>query len=208
MKKTFIFIFSFFLFFSCLKQGEINMYVKKGLQAYSHQNLDKAIYYFSFAAKRGKEKETSLIMLGKSYYYKGDKKLAKKTFHKLLRRNKYSIDALIWLTRLEGIDVKQYDKGLQYCNQVLRLDSDNYKAYFYRGIIREELKKTKLAIEDYTSALGLENIIFMSHYQLGLLYLNKGVIEKGVKELYKSLLYAPDSTVKKTIKEQIKKYEK
>lgn len=48
----------------------------------------------------------------------------------------------------------------------------------------------------------------MSHYQLGLLYLNKGVIEKGVKELYKSLLYAQDSTVKKAIKEQIKKYEK
>lgn len=81
MKKIFIFIFSFFLFFlSCVKQDKQNLYVQKGLQAYSHQNLDKAIYYFSFTAKRGKEKATSLIMLGKSYYYKGNKKLAKKLF--------------------------------------------------------------------------------------------------------------------------------
>ena len=114
---------------------------------------------------------------------------------------------MLWLARIEGIDEKQYNKGLQYCNKILRIDSENALAYLYRGIIREQQNKVKLAIYDYNASLNSENIAYMGHYQLGQLYLRKGIIKKGRQELLHALRYAQDSDSKNQIKELIQEYE-
>ncbi len=210
MKKFFI-ILLILLFASCNKntgnQKDIDLF-NKGKIFYLNENLQKAIYFFEKAIEENDKYSPAYVMLGKSYYYSREYKKAKEIFYKLLKINKNSIDALNWLARIEGIDERNYEKGLQYCNKVLKLDMNNYAAHFYKAVILHNQGKIKEAIFEYHSALEIEKIIYLSHLQLGELYLQRGVKDKAMNEFEKLLKYDVDGSIKNYIKRRIKEYEK
>ncbi len=208
-KSIFILLLSLYIFSSCHKNNS-NKYLIKFNQAknfYLDKNLDKAIWYLKETLKLNSDYQPALILLGKAYYYSGNKKMAKKVFYKLLDKNSNSIDALTWLVRIEGIDENKVEKGLKYCNRILKNDSNNYIAHFFKGMIYDSEDKVKEAIIEYSTALQLEKIIYLSHIQLGNLYERKGVKDKAVEHFKRALLYNISSIERVRLERRIKKDE-
>ncbi len=210
IKVKFLTIFIFVsLFFACGKSDKTYLTkYKLAKKFYLNKNLEKAIFYLKKTLELKKDYQPALILLGKSYYYSGDKKQAKKTFHKLLELNPNSIDALTWLVRIEGIDENNKQKGLFYCEKILKIDSNNYLAHLFKGMIYDSENKTKEAIIEYTTALQLEKIIYLAHIQLGNLYARKGLNDKAVEHFKKALLYEISPAEKLKLQRRIKEYEK
>jgi len=205
-----LFIITLLIFLSACAD-KTSSYLKnfdKARNFYINKNLNKAILYLDKTLKLNPDYQPALILLGKAYYYSGNKNTAKEIFHKLLDKNPDSIDALTWLVRIEGIDENKIKKGLEYCNRILKNDSDNYMAHFFKGMMYDINDKTKQAIIEYNTALQLEKIIYLAHIQLGNLYERKGLKDKAVVHFKKALMYNINSVEKFKLKEKIKENEK
>ena len=84
----------------------------------------------------------------------------------------------------KGIDFfeqKDYNSALQKFNEVLKQESDNAFAYYYRGLTYDEQKQTKLAISDYLNVLKYSSEFPIANYMVAVDYDN---IE-NYKEAYK-----------------------
>ena len=73
----------------------------------------------------------------------------------------------------EGIDLYEksnYQNALAKFNEVLRKEATNAYAYYYRGLIYDEQKQTKLAISDYQNVLKYSNELPIANYMLAVDY--------------------------------------
>lgn len=202
-------LFIMFIVLSCSRGGNkhLNLY-NKGKTYFLNHNLSKAISFFHRSLDKNKKHSPSYLMLGKSYYFSNKKQKAKETFKKLLKVNKNNINALNWLARIEGIDEKKYEKGIKYCNKVLKIDMNNYDAHYYKALIFQQQNKIKEAIIELNNALQVEKIIYLSHLSLGDIYYQKGIKDKAISEYKKVLNYKASKKLKNELKERIKNYEK
>ncbi len=55
-------------------------------------------------------------------------------------------------------------------NDVLKKETTNAYAYYYRGLIYDEQKQTKLAIEDYLNVLKYSNDFPIANYMIAVDY--------------------------------------
>lgn len=73
----------------------------------------------------------------------------------------------------EGIDLfekNNYQNALAKFNEVLKKETNNAYAYYYRGLIYDEQKQTKLAISDYLNVLKYSNEFPVANYMLAVDY--------------------------------------
>lgn len=73
----------------------------------------------------------------------------------------------------EGIDLyekKNIDGALKKFNELLQKEGNNAFAYYYRGLIYDEQKKTQLAINDYLNVLKYSKEIPIVNYMLAVDY--------------------------------------
>ena len=73
----------------------------------------------------------------------------------------------------EGIDLYEknnYPSALAKFNEVLKKEANNAYAYYYRGLIYDEQKQTKLAINDYLNVLKYSNEFPIANYMLAVDY--------------------------------------
>ena len=104
----------------------------------------------------------------------------------------------------EGISLfekNSFDKAMDKFNQVLKKESNNAYAYYYRALIYDEQKKTDLAIKDYLNVIKNTNELPIVNYMLGVDY---DSIEK-YKEAYK---YYNEFISKYTTDDEYLKYAK
>lgn len=204
--KPYLLISILLFFIGCASEKEKeNSFYKKGKSFFINRNLPKAIHYFHKAIEQDKNLYSAYIMLGKAYYYSQKKEQAKKWFHKVLKQDKNHINALNWLARIEGIDEKNYEKGLDYCDRALNIDMENYYGHLYKGIILYNQKQTKQAIHELYKAAQLEEVIYLSHLTLGDIFYDKGLMDKAKIEYNKILQYDISPELKKELIERIKK---
>ena len=65
----------------------------------------------------------------------------------------------------EGINRKEnLENKLNILNKIIEIDSGNYKAYGYKGLILKEMGKNKDAIEYFNKALLINQKDFVAHY--------------------------------------------
>ena len=208
-KELVLFLLFLFIVFSCSREGNKHLdFYNKGKACFLNHDLSKAISFFHKALNENKSYSPSYLMLGKSYYFSKETQKAKKTFKKLLKVNKNNINAMNWLARIEGIDEKKYEKGIRYCNKVLKIDMNNYDAHYYKALIFQQQNKIKEAIIELNNALQVEKIIYLSHLSLGDIYYQKGIKDKAISEYKKVLNYKASKKLKNELKERIKNYEK
>lgn len=84
----------------------------------------------------------------------------------------------------EGINLfekNNFESALTKFNQVLKKEASNAYAYYYRGLIYDEQKKTQLAINDYLNVLKNTKELPIANYMLAVDY---DVLEK-YKEAFK-----------------------
>ena len=73
----------------------------------------------------------------------------------------------------EGIDLfekNNYQNALIKFNEVLKKENTNAYAYYYRGLIYDEQKQLKLAINDYLNVLKYSNEFPIANYMLAVDY--------------------------------------
>ena len=73
----------------------------------------------------------------------------------------------------EGIDMfdkNNYQTALLKFNEVLKKDSKNAYAYYYRGLIYDEQKQPKLAISDFSNVLKYSNEFPIANYMMAVDY--------------------------------------
>ncbi|MBN1897740.1 MAG: tetratricopeptide repeat protein [Spirochaetes bacterium] len=207
-KNLFFVILLIVAVFSCGREGqEYLSHYNKGKVLFLNQNLPKAIVSFEKAIKEKNDHVPSYVMLGKSYYFSGKTKEAKEIFKKLLKVKKNNINALNWLTRLEGIDERQYSKAIKYCDRVLEMDINNYEAHYYKGLILLAQDKIKEAILELNQAVQIEKTVYLAHLTLGDIYDQKGLKDKAREEYKKVLLYNTSQKLEKELEERIKSHE-
>ncbi|GEM_PF-3918997 len=212
-RRLFGFLFSLILLipvlFACsnaVNKAEMDSLFGKGRSAYLKRDFKAAEELFSLCVKKDPSHIASRVMLAKSCYFQGKQEEAVASFKGLLAKDKNNVTALTWLARIEGIEQGKPERGLSYCERALRSDVDNFLAHFYRAMILDESGAVKEAILSYSSALELENIVYLAHYKLGRLYEEKGLKEKAIDEFREVLKYSPGGDLEKEIIERIRKH--
>lgn len=98
-----------------------------------------------------------------------------------------------------------FESALTKFNEVLRKDSNNAYAYYYRGLIYDEQKKTQLAISDYLQVLKYSKEIPIANYMLAVDYDDLGNYKDAYK-YYNNFVsaYTTDDEYLKYAKSRIK----
>jgi tetratricopeptide (TPR) repeat protein len=70
-------------------------------------------------------------------------------------RNANNVDAL--LTQIsQDLEKGDFQKALEGCNAVLKLDENNFAAYFFRGYVYSNLGEYQTAIKDFEQAITID----------------------------------------------------
>ncbi|MBE7703910.1 MAG: tetratricopeptide repeat protein [Cyanobacteria bacterium SIG28] len=73
----------------------------------------------------------------------------------------------------EGIklyETQNWESALSKFNEVIKKEASNAYAYYYRGLVYDELKKTQLAINDYVNVLKYTKDLPITNYMLAVDY--------------------------------------
>lgn len=157
------------------------------------ENFDKAIEFYQKAEKTAPNNSEIPYYIG--YLYSEQQKWleAESYLKKAVKLNpnseaknllpyvlqNYSLAALGEAIGL--YEKSNFESALTKFNEVLKKESNNAYAYYYRGLIYDEQKKTQLAINDYLQVLKNTNELPIANYMLAVDY--DGL--ENYKEAYK-----------------------
>ena len=113
----------------------------------------------------------------------------------------------------EGIDLfekQDFTKALAKFNEIIKKEASNAYAYYYRGMIYDEQKQTKLAIADYLNAIKNSNDLPIANYLLAVDYDSTNNYKEAFKyyKLFMEKYKTDDEYLKyaKTRMEELKPY--
>ncbi|WP_066759688.1 tetratricopeptide repeat protein [Crocinitomix algicola] len=109
------------------------------------------------------------LLLIEGYYHQEKKEFekAKTAYEKAYNLDRDNISCLIYFSALY-IDMEEYEKAVEKCNQVIDLSPENSEAYFNRGIANEMLRNLEQACADWEEA-------FLLGSQRAVEYLNSSI---------------------------------
>lgn len=145
-------------------------------------DYNSAIEYYKRAEKLNPNNTETPYYIGYLYSEQKNWALAEAYLKKALQLNPQS-DAKELLSYVvqngsltvlnEGIDLYEknnYQTALLKFNEVLKKEANNAYAYYYRGLIYDEQKQPKLAINDYLNVLKYSNEFPIANYMLAVDY--------------------------------------
>jgi tetratricopeptide (TPR) repeat protein len=81
-------------------------------------------------------------------------------------RNGNNVDAL--LTQIsQDLEKGNYQKAVEGCNSVLKLDENNFAAYFFRGFAYSNLEQYETALADFDQAIRIDPSSAYPHFGRG-----------------------------------------
>ena len=145
-----------------------------GLAAYYSENYDKAIQYYTEAAKYGYNGGKTYVNIAYAYEMKNDTASALQALQEGFE--KYSSDKEV-LDNLINIYLAQQksDDAMKYLDMAIENDPNYAPYYFAKGTLYESLKNVDKSIELYNKAIEVDPEYFDAHYNLGVVYYNQGV---------------------------------
>lgn len=145
-----------------------------GLAAFNAQDYDKAIKYYSEAAKHGYSGARSYSLVAQAYQAKQDTVGALNALKEGFE--KYQDDNLILESMIQiYMDLNKSDEAMRYLEMAIERDPTVPRYLFAQGALYEKLNNEDKAIETYTKAIAVDPDFFDAYYNLGALYYNKGV---------------------------------
>ncbi|MFA5780339.1 MAG: tetratricopeptide repeat protein [Elusimicrobiota bacterium] len=84
-------------------------------------------------------------------------------------------------------DEQLYEEAINYFNDVLSHQPENYFAFNSRGIIYSEMKDYDRAIQDFDKSLELNRKFECAYNNRGYVYFKKGNLKKAMKDFNKAL---------------------
>jgi len=85
---------------------------------------------------------------------------------------------------------KKYTKAIDYFNQVLAENHNDYRAYFYRGFCYFDQKKYSLAISDWEKSISLKKDFIEAYANLASIYLEMKDYKKALFYINTAIEYA------------------
>jgi len=145
-----------------------------GLAAYNAENYDKAIKYYTEAAKYGYNGARTYSLIANSYQQMSDTASALNILKEGFE--KYPEDNGVLTSMIQiYLDMDKTDEAMKYLEMAIQQDPSNTTYYFAQGTLYEKLENEEMAIKTYESALEIDPDFFNANYNLGALYYNKGV---------------------------------
>lgn len=142
---------------------------------------------------QGKQDSSASPSSPQEFYLSGIKKALAKDYLSAL--NDYSQAILLkpdfleaYIKRCETyFCISQYQKCLEDCQLILRLDAHCFEAYYYQGRSRHKLGYFKGAIEAYSQGLKIQNNSALAYYYRGLAYQELDKNKRAISDLQKSM---------------------
>ena len=122
--------------------------------------------------------DEELFNLAKQIHLSGKIEKSQKLYLKLIRNHKDN-DRLFFLLGTSYLQLKKYNKAIDYLNIAINLNSKFADSYNNRGIALAENEKYSEAVHDYDRAINLKINYFDA-------YLNKGISLNKLKEFEKA----------------------
>jgi len=145
-----------------------------GLAAYNAENYDKAIDYYSEAAKHGYNGARTYILIANSYQLKTDTLGALEALKEGFEKYPDDNDVLTSMIQIY-LDLEKTEEAMKYLDMAIQKDPQNATFYFAQGTLYERLEDVESAIDSYKEAIETDNEFFNAYFNLGALYYNEGV---------------------------------
>ena len=150
-----------------------------GLAASSAKKYDKAIGYYSEAAKYGYNGARTWLAIAGAYQAKkdtiGSLNVLKEAFQKYPEDN----DVVTGMIQIY-MQLDKTDEALKYLELAIKQDPTNVTYYFAQGALYEKMLDEEKAIKSYEEAIKVDETFFNAYYNLGALYYNKGVQQENI----------------------------
>ncbi len=145
-----------------------------GLAAYNAEKYDKAIDYYSEAAKHGYNGARTYSLIANTYQLNKDTLGALDALKEGFE--KYPEDNTILTNMIQiYLDMDKTDEAMKYLDMAIAQDPENGTYHFAQGTLYEKIENNEKAIESYKKAIEADPEFFNAHYNLGALYYNEGV---------------------------------
>ena len=116
----------------------------KGMRAYKEKNYEEAIISLNNALNYKPDSYSALCLLGASYAYKNDRKMAEKTFQDAIRLFPNMWNAYIFLADLKRSQ-HDYDVAIEYYETAVTLESMGGKEKLYYRNLLKQIKEEEAA---------------------------------------------------------------
>ena len=91
------------------------------------------------------------------FFYKNNNIVkAREICESLLEENKKDLNTINLLIDI-NIKIEKFDRALEYINKALKINSQNYKLFFKKGIVLFKLNKFEDALENSNKTINLNN---------------------------------------------------
>ncbi len=87
--------------------------------------------------------------------------------------------------------MKEFEKAIEACNEVLKLNADLDSVYFIRGVAYSELHQYEHAIEDYNTAISLNHEYAEAYNNRGLAYSELKRYEEAIEDYNRAIELNP-----------------
>ncbi len=152
-----------------------------GLAAYNAKDYDKAIKYYSEAAKHNYNGGRTFQLISQAYELKNDSVGALKALQDGFK--KYPADNGILVKMINFyLNSKKTDDAMKYLELAIKQDPQNPSFYFAQGTLFDQIDRPDDAITSYRTAIEYDDNYFDAYYNLGALYYNKGVKQVEVAQ--------------------------
>ncbi len=153
-----------------------------GLAAFNDKNYEKAIQFYTEAAKHGYNGGRSFSLLSKAQLENKDTLAAIKTLNDAFEKYPTDNSVLVEMINIY-INTKKTNEAMKYLNLAIEQDPANASYYFARGSLLDGMNNQEDAIKSYEKAIELSKENYDAYYNLGALYYNNGV--KQIEEANK-----------------------
>jgi tetratricopeptide (TPR) repeat protein len=150
-----------------------------GLTAYNAQEYDKAIKYYSEAAKYGYNGGKTVKEIANAYELKGDTAMALKTLQDGFQKYPSEIGLVEKMINIYVATDKTAD-ALSYLELAIKQNPTNSTYFSVQGKLFDNLGRTDDAKKSYVKAIEVDGNNFIANYNLGALYYNEGVKQWNV----------------------------
>ena len=143
-------------FQTCIEQNPeyFDAYIQLG-NLFSAKKNNLALQYYNKALQLSKNSPEALYGIAMFMQENDSIDAAEKIYQKILEAAPDYKDALFNLGYIQLIYKNGYEKALEYFNAVNRLDTNDVRAVYNRGLCFEQMKKKPAAEADYRKALAL-----------------------------------------------------
>lgn len=145
-----------------------------GLAALKAERFDKAIEYFSEAARHGYNGAKIYPVIAGVYEQKKDTLAALKVLKQGFEKYPNDMDVLASMIQTY-INLERRAEALEYLNMAIEKDPSNATFFLAMGRLYEETNEDEKALEAYQMAIDIDQESFMAWYNIGVYYYNKGV---------------------------------